>query len=247
MGMANWQVKDSELNEMKGIMATHAPLGEDHALRCAGEWLLRVRNGQQAQEPPKCRRCGDPAGGLFDQTLCGPCYNSREKWDVSASRAISHRGDVEEITPVLSVQWDKRPVPAEEEEVRDYWEDVRIAKFDDWWMPPKFHIRIVVPDAYSSSTIPGFSIVRDTEDAAWQAALGHKRAREEKVRQVEREIERVAENEGTAEDWVDWCTNGPYVPDYDVAVHIRDYVTGCRTLARLQETRETLLKGVRRK
>jgi hypothetical protein len=147
MGMANWQVKDSELNEMKGIMATHAPLGEDHALRCAGEWLLRVRNGQQAQELPNspCSVCDGGDGG---QAYCpdhGPQTQESPKicthywryraeigamscdWcgirrdEVPTSHVIPHTGDEEEITPMLSVAWDKRPVPAEIEDLLEGW------------------------------------------------------------------------------------------------------------------------------
>lgn len=32
---------------------------------------------------PLCRHCqNNPAGGFFDNTLCGPCYNSRENWEL---------------------------------------------------------------------------------------------------------------------------------------------------------------------
>jgi hypothetical protein len=31
-----------------------------------------------------CRHCGkNGAGGFFDNTLCGPCWNTREEWDKS--------------------------------------------------------------------------------------------------------------------------------------------------------------------
>lgn len=72
---------------------------------------------------------------------------------------------------------------AVEEYVRSRWE-IHFAKLDDQWMPPKLHIRIAIPDMLSSSSTPGFSVVRDTESAAWQAAYEFTLAREEEIRQV---------------------------------------------------------------
>lgn len=75
-----------------------------------------------------------------------------------------------------------------EEQVRARW-NVHFARFDNLWMPPKFHIRIALPNDFDSSATPGFSVVRDTEAEAWEAALRFTNEHAEKIRQVREEVE----------------------------------------------------------
>jgi hypothetical protein len=74
-----------------------------------------------------------------------------------------------------------------EQYVRDRW-NLHFAKLDDLWMPPKFHVRIAIPNMHSSSSTPGISVVRDTEAEAWQAAYAFTVEREKQIADVKEEI-----------------------------------------------------------
>jgi hypothetical protein len=122
-----------------------------------------------------------------------------------------------------------------EEEVRSYWEHVKCSPY--FGGRYSANVSIYVQDRRYRGKLRALAYwcgSGDTKEAAnseaWSAALAYTNEHKEKVRQLEAAIAWV-----NSEIWADSLCDSP--SDADEPKYI---------LARLQEIRETLLKGVRR-